>query len=72
MGEMRIGIVEWNTGTSTVYLGFYDFSVPVGAYATAGVFCAICFVAITIATWLLRKRGWNKGVVIHGDGKEIN
>ena len=56
LGEMRFGIVEWDTGASTVYLGMFDFSVPSGAHTTAAVVGGIGLITATIATWLMRRR----------------
>ena len=28
VADIRFGIVEWQTGTSTVFLGIFDFSLP--------------------------------------------
>ena len=56
LGHVHFGIVEWDTGYSTIYLGLLDFSVPFGARITAAAFGCIGFIAATVATWLLTRR----------------
>ena len=35
VAETRFGVVEWQTGSSTVYLGIFDFALPCGAVSIA-------------------------------------
>ena len=56
--ETRVGIVEWQTGTSTVYCGFFDFSLPFGAHATAAVLATACgLILVSLIAIVLRREG---------------
>jgi hypothetical protein len=44
--QIHFGIVEWQTGSSTVYLGLFDFSLPCGAFSATillGLFSVAMF-----------------------------
>ena len=57
----RFGIVEWQNGTSTVFLGIVDFPLRCGARSAAliiGVWCFAVFLALTAYVLLRRSRRW--------------
>jgi hypothetical protein len=52
--EARLGIVEWLNGRSTVFLGFFDFSLPCAAVVSA---LAAFTLSLTLVGALLIARG---------------
>jgi hypothetical protein len=51
------GIVEWSTGTSTVYLGIVSFGVPCGAYKTAAIVTTVLVLFVAMLIGFATQRG---------------
>jgi hypothetical protein len=55
--DIRFGIVEWQTGTTTVFLGIFDFRLACGAYGAAGILAVFGIVIVgAFALFLSRRR----------------
>jgi len=55
--DMRFGIVEWQTGTTTVFLGVFDFPLPCGAFGAASILGGFSVVIVgTFALFIWRRR----------------
>jgi hypothetical protein len=51
--ETRLGIVEWQTGGSTVFLGVLDFALPFGAFSLIAM-SGICLFGLAAAVMFRR------------------
>jgi hypothetical protein len=59
VAETRLGIVEWRTGHSTVFLGMFDFSLPFDAISTALITVALGMMVCGTLGLLISRRWRN-------------
>ena len=59
--ETRLGVIEWKTGSTTVFLGIVDFSVPCGAYAALGIAATGVVIIGALSLFYAKRRPYDSG-----------
>ena len=59
--ETRLGIIEWKTGSTTVFVGIADFSVPCRAYAALGIAATGVVIIGALSLFYVKRRRHDSG-----------